>query len=38
MNRFILTHERLEDVQEFQVPLTSGSVVSFWGRVRNHNE
>ena len=38
MNRVVLTQERLEDLQEFKVPVSSGSVVSFWGRVRNHNE
>jgi molybdopterin synthase catalytic subunit len=35
---FILTGARLEDVRGLAIPAASGSVVAFWGRVRDHNE
>jgi molybdopterin synthase catalytic subunit len=35
---FLLTEGRLEELPELAVPAASGSVVVFWGRVRNHNE
>ena len=37
-NRFILSEDRLEDLPSLTVPASSGSVVTFWGRVRDHNE
>ena len=35
---FLLTELRLEDLPGLEVPSASGSVVAFWGRVRDHNE
>jgi molybdopterin synthase catalytic subunit len=38
LSEFLLTETRLEDLPALQVPAASGSVVTFWGRVRDHNE
>ena len=35
---FELTEQRIEDLPALAVPAASGSVVAFWGRVRDHNE
>jgi len=35
---FAITPERLEELPTLAAPPESGAVVSFWGRVRNHNE
>ena len=36
--KFFLTEQRLEDLPGLTIPETSGAIVIFWGRVRNHNE
>jgi molybdopterin synthase catalytic subunit len=35
---FFLTEGRLEDLPALVVPARAGAVVTFWGRVRDHND
>lgn len=35
---FLLVDSRIEDLPAFTTPAASGSVVAFWGRVRDHND
>lgn len=37
-NNFSLSDQPLESLARLHVPPESGSVVTFWGRVRDHNE
>jgi len=36
--QFLLVETRIEDLPKLEVPQASGSVVVFWGRVRDHND
>ena len=38
MGLFLLSTEPLEHLPPMEVPVSSGAVVSFWGRVRDRNE
>ncbi len=38
MSGFFLSEDRLEDLPSLNVPESSGAVVAFWGRVRDHND